>query len=126
MSKVDAERKTGTLGQVCEGGQTYLGLFLRTDGSYLGRSFAYVVKQAFQRMAHRGDVATRFDQLARRNCGIHHYAVFLANQGKYDDAEPLYKRALTIREEVLGPDHPEVASSLNNLATLLASQVMWH
>ncbi|CAN0277262.1 unnamed protein product, partial [Ascophyllum nodosum] len=42
-------------------------------------------------------------------------AVFLANQGKYDEAEPLYKRALTIREEVLGPRHPKVASILKNL-----------
>ncbi|CAM9963508.1 unnamed protein product, partial [Ascophyllum nodosum] len=30
--------------------------------------------------------------------------------GKYDDAEPLYKRALAIREETLGPRHPNVAS----------------
>ena len=52
--------------------------------------------------------------------------LFLANQGKYDDAEPLYKRALAIGEETLGPRHPYVASSLNNLATLLDSQVMWH
>ncbi|CAN0277376.1 unnamed protein product, partial [Ascophyllum nodosum] len=44
------------------------------------------------------------------------------NQGKYDDAEPLFKRALTIGEEVLGPRHPDVASILNNLASLLESQ----
>ena len=48
------------------------------------------------------------------------------NQGKYDDAEPLYKRALAIREKTLGLRHPHVAGSLNNLAGLLASQVMWH
>ena len=51
---------------------------------------------------------------------------FLANQGNYDDAEPLYKRALVIREETLSPRHPDVATSLNNLASLLNSQVMWH
>ena len=124
MGKVDAERKTGTIDQVCERGQTYLGLFLRTDGSDLGRSFANFVKQSFQRVAHWGNVVTWFDQLARRNCGLHHYAVFLSNQGKYGDAEPLYKRALTIREEVLGPRHPDVASILNNLAWLLKSQIM--
>ena len=124
MGKVDTERKTGTYGQVCEGGQAYLGLFSRTDGSYLGRSFANFVKQAFQRAAHWGNVATWFDQLAGRNCGLHHYAVFLANQGKHDDAEPLYKRALTIRAKVLGPRLPDVASRLNNLALLLKSQVM--
>ena len=51
---------------------------------------------------------------------------FLSNQGKYDDAEPLYKLALAIRRETLGPRHPEVARILNNLAFLLQSQVMWH
>ena len=51
--------------------------------------------------------------------------LFLENQGKYDDAEPLYKRALAIREDTLGPRHPDVASSLNNLGVLLKSQVMW-
>ena len=33
-------------------------------------------------------------------------------------AEPLFKRALKIREEALGPDHPLVATTLNNLAAL--------
>ena len=51
--------------------------------------------------------------------------LFLANQGKYDDAEPLFKRALAIREETLGPRHPDVAKILNNLALLLGSQVMF-
>ena len=101
-----------------------MGLWLKTDWSDLGRSFANFIKQSFQWVAQWGIMTTWFDPLARRNCGLHHYAVFLANQGKYGDAEPLYKRALTIREEVLGPRHPDVASSLNNLASLLKSQVM--
>ena len=40
----------------------------------------------------------------------------------YDDAEPLHKRALEIREKALGPVHPDVASSLNNLASLYKDQ----
>ena len=36
----------------------------------------------------------------------------------YAKAEPLLKRALTIRETALGPDHPDLAQSLNNLAGL--------
>ena len=39
-------------------------------------------------------------------------------QGRYADAEPLYKRALAIYEKALGPDHPYVATTLNNLAVL--------
>ena len=44
-------------------------------------------------------------------------------QGRYTDAEPLYQRALEIREKALGEDHPEVAIGLNNLASSLSSQV---
>ena len=33
--------------------------------------------------------------------------------------EPLYKRALAIREKALGPEHPDVAQSLENYAALL-------
>ncbi len=41
------------------------------------------------------------------------------SQGKYADAEPLYKRALAIWEKALGPEHPHVATSLENYAALL-------
>lgn len=40
-------------------------------------------------------------------------------QGKYDEAEPLYQRSLAIWEKVLGPEHPAVAQSLDNYASLL-------
>ncbi len=38
------------------------------------------------------------------------------------DAEPLYKRFLAILEKALGPEHPNVAMSLNNLALLYEAQ----
>jgi len=41
--------------------------------------------------------------------------------GQYSQAEPLYQRALKIREAKLGPDHTDVASSLNGLAGLYES-----
>ena len=31
-------------------------------------------------------------------------------QGKYSEAEPLFKRALAIDEKALGPDHPNVGT----------------
>ncbi len=43
-------------------------------------------------------------------------------QGRYADAEPLYKRSLAIFEKALGPDHPDVAASLNNLAEVYRAQ----
>ena len=40
----------------------------------------------------------------------------------YEDARRLFRRALAIREKALGPEHPETASSLNNLALVLKIQ----
>jgi tetratricopeptide (TPR) repeat protein len=34
------------------------------------------------------------------------------------EAEQLYRRALAIKERSLGPEHPDVAMTLNNLAVL--------
>jgi len=40
------------------------------------------------------------------------------DQGKYGEAEPLYQRALHIREQQLGRDHPETAETIHDLAQL--------
>ncbi|MGH7261960.1 MAG: tetratricopeptide repeat protein, partial [Nitrospiraceae bacterium] len=37
-------------------------------------------------------------------------------------ARPLQERALAIREKALGPEHPETAISLSNLASVLRDQ----
>ena len=50
------------------------------------------------------------------------YAAILWITGKYAEAEPLFRRSLEIREKALGPDHPDVATGLNNLALLLKTQ----
>ncbi len=47
---------------------------------------------------------------------LNNLAVLYQAKGDYDSAEPLYKRALSIREKVLGKAHPDTATSLNNLA----------
>ena len=49
-------------------------------------------------------------------------ASYLYDVAQYPEAEPLYQRALAIRERVLGAEHPDTASSLNNLAILYAKQ----
>lgn len=43
-------------------------------------------------------------------------------QGKIDDIEPLYVRALSIRREVYGDQHTRVAESLHDLGSLLQQQ----
>jgi tetratricopeptide (TPR) repeat protein len=49
---------------------------------------------------------------------LNNLAALYQVQERYDDAEPLFLRALEIKEQALGKDHPDVAASLNNLAVL--------
>ena len=44
------------------------------------------------------------------------------SQGRYEEAEPLYLQALQLTRSLLGESHPDVATSLNNLAELYRSQ----
>jgi tetratricopeptide (TPR) repeat protein len=48
--------------------------------------------------------------------------VELYQAGKFSEAMPLAQRALAIWEKALGPDHPDVATSLNNLAKIYRRQ----
>jgi tetratricopeptide (TPR) repeat protein len=58
--------------------------------------------------------ATADDTLAEAKA-LSQQASDLVRQGRYGEAEPIYKRALALREQALGPDHPDVADSLNSL-----------
>lgn len=62
-------------------------------------------------------VSAQLDDLeeARR---LGEQAVQLYKAGRYDEAVLLAERALSIKEKALGAEHPDVAVSLNNLATL--------
>jgi tetratricopeptide (TPR) repeat protein len=44
---------------------------------------------------------------------------YLSECARYPEAEPLLERALAIREQALGPEHPKVATALENYAFLL-------
>ena len=50
---------------------------------------------------------------------LHNLALLYNAQGNYAEAEPLLQRSLTILERALGPEHPDVAQSLENYAALL-------
>ena len=49
-------------------------------------------------------------------------AITYDRQGKYIDAEILYKQCLDKRKEVLGENHPSTLGTMNNLA-LVASKL---
>jgi len=41
---------------------------------------------------------------------------YLEKSAQYAQADPLYQRALAIREKILGPEHPSTAATLHQLA----------
>ncbi|NES00462.1 MAG: tetratricopeptide repeat protein, partial [Symploca sp. SIO1B1] len=49
---------------------------------------------------------------------LNQQAFQLYQVGKYSEAIPLAEKALAIRQRILGEEHPDVATSLNNLAEL--------
>ena len=48
-------------------------------------------------------------------------AALLHARGAHAEAERLYRRALAIKERLLGPEHHDVAMTLSNLAVLYKS-----
>ena len=50
------------------------------------------------------------------------WAGLLDGLGRQAESEPIYRRALQVYEQRLGPDHFEVAATLNNLGMARAAQ----
>ena len=53
---------------------------------------------------------------------INKLASLYQNQGRYSEAESLFKKALQIREKVLGREHPDTLTSIQSLALLYQDQ----
>ena len=53
---------------------------------------------------------------------VNNLGSLLEAQGKLEEAEVLYRRALEGFERVLGVDHPNTLTSVNNLGWLLQDQ----
>jgi tetratricopeptide (TPR) repeat protein len=66
-------------------------------------------------MADTAANAERADLLNRAGSYFH-------GRAAYSAARPLFERALAIREKARGPEHPDTAQGLNNLALLLRAQ----
>src|SRR5262249_55406927 len=99
-----------TVSQVVEvAGDYRLNLQAKQPGTSAGRYEIRVIELR---------TATAQDRALQEARQLYAEAVRLNRAGKYDEALPLSDRALDIRENVLGPDHPDVASSLSILAVL--------
>ncbi len=59
------------------------------------------------------------EQDPRLATSLNNLAVLYDAQGHYAQAEPFYQRAITIYEKALGPEHPDVAATLENYTLML-------
>jgi Flp pilus assembly protein TadD len=48
--------------------------------------------------------------------------VGVSRQGEYEQAEEMHRKAFGLRETVLGKEHPDTPTSMNNLALVLCDQ----
>jgi len=62
--------------------------------------------------------ATENDHALQEANKLYKKAISLGIAGKYNEALPLFERALEIRERRRGPDHPDVGQAINGLAVL--------
>ena len=107
-----------------------LAIVEKTQGA--NRQMAVVLNNIGQQLIQR-EQFERADGLLRRSLALQEQlgeegvgiAITLQNLGitarqrrDYAKAEEYYLRALALRREALGPDHPDIALNLNNLATL--------
>ena len=104
-----------------EGNQAKVTLTLPASGTYtvIVNSYKQEERGSYQlswREATEEDI-----QLAQAN-QLSQQVWELKEQGKYSEAIPLAERVLRIRQQVLGQEHPDVATSINNLALLYESQ----
>jgi tetratricopeptide (TPR) repeat protein len=70
-----------------------------------------LLKDAFQQVAEFGELDARFSMVINNLAAVEHA------EGHYADGGQLYERALSISEKLHGPEHPEVATLLDKLAT---------
>jgi tetratricopeptide (TPR) repeat protein len=59
---------------------------------------------------------------SRLTSSMGNLATVLSRQGKYEQAEEMYRQVLRLSETVLGKEHPNTLASMNNLATVLRNQ----
>ena len=52
---------------------------------------------------------------------MNNLAAVLQGQGKYEEAEKIYRQVLASKESVLGKEHPSTLKSINNLVGVLIS-----
>jgi tetratricopeptide (TPR) repeat protein len=86
------------------------------DGKSDPQSWPLCAKLTPHLLARRGSDDASVSDL------LHRVGRYFHGRGAYPQAAPLLRHALAICEKTLGPEHPDTATSLNNLALLLTNQ----
>jgi hypothetical protein len=61
------------------------------------------------------------DESERRSAAANNLANALIAQGKYGEAETMYRKTLAVQQRVLGSEHPSTLNTANNLAACVCS-----
>ena len=85
-----------------------------------GGTFVLIQRRAGSPPAALGQSSSIWDAVDAN--ALNQQTMQVYNQGRYSEAIPLAQRALAIREKTLGPDHLDVAASLDNLANVYQAQ----
>ena len=85
----------------------------------LGSSVTNYFLEGWQKENQNTENLKKYENLATL---INNLALVYDSQGKYPEAEELYKQALEIGKKTIGEEHPEYAKHLNNLALVYRSQ----
>lgn len=93
---------------------------IKTNGTFLNDAFlnpSMMTGQCFNAtLFHFQVLGKDHPDVAKQ---LNNLALLCQNQGKYEEVEYYYQRALEIYQTKLGPDDPNVAKTKNNLVCLL-------
>ena len=92
------------------------------QGSIKPRAAMARPSRSYKRALEANENACLGTGASRYALSVNNLGVLYQAQGRYSEAEPLYKRALAASERVLGPEHPDTLRSVNNLGVLYQAQ----
>ncbi len=109
-----------------------LALLYKSQGRYIEAEVLYQKSLNYLRLFRYGTAASVSGIISSREeyriyynyvaTSLNNLAGLYEEQGRFNEAEPLYERSLSFFKQELGDNHPDVATSLDNLASIYQSQ----